>query len=417
MIWNGRANPRRAILTVAALLIFGAPIGSFQAARAAELSGGVVRIGIINDQTGPLSDLSGPGSIAAARMAAEDFQKSVPSIKVEIVAADHQNKPDIGVGIVRKWFDVDGVDMVADVSNSAVGLAIQSLARDKNKIAVYSAVATTELNGKQCSRNGLAWLHDSYNLVSGPIRTLVSQGYDTWFFIAADYAFGKNMVLESQRVLAATGGKSLGAVYHPIGTADYSSFDSAGPGVRRQGHRLRQCRRAAGDLDETMERVRHEYGQSKACCRADVHHRCSCHGPRNAKGLTTLTAWYWALNDETRAFAQRFYKLRGAMPTAPQAAVYSGVGHYLKAVAEVGTDATDPVLEKMRSMPVDDFYARGAKIREDGKLVHDFYLVQVKDPSDVKAPWEYYNVLERVPGGDIYSALADSECPLIKRAR
>jgi branched-chain amino acid transport system substrate-binding protein len=145
----------------------------------------------------------------------------------------------------------------------------------------------------------------------------------------------------------------------------------------------------------------------------DVH----AMGPKIAKGLTTLTAWYWALNDETRAFAQRFYKLRGTMPTAPQAAVYSGVGHYLKAVAEVGTDATDPVLEKMRSMPVDDFYARGAKIREDGKLVHDFYLVQVKDPSDVKAPWEYYNVLERVPSGDVYSALADSECPLIKRVR
>ena len=193
-------------------------------AGAAELSGGVVRIGIINDQTGPLSDLSGSGSVTAAKMAAEDFQKLVPSIKVEILAADHQNKPDIGVGIVRKWFDVDGIDMVADVSNSAVGLAIQSLARDKNKIVVYSAVATTELSGKQCSRNGLAWLRDSYNLVSGPIRSLVSQGYDTWFFIAADYAFGKNMVSESQRVLATSGGKSLGAVYHPIGNADYGSF-------------------------------------------------------------------------------------------------------------------------------------------------------------------------------------------------
>ena len=417
MIWNGRANPRRAILKVAALLIFGAPIGSFPAARAAELSGGVVRIGIINDQTGPLSDLSGPGSIAAARMAAEDFQKSVPSIKVEIVAADHQNKPDIGVGIVRKWFDVDGVDMVADVSNSAVGLAIQSLARDKNKIAVYSAVATTELNGKQCSRNGLAWLHDSYNLVSGPIRTLVSQGYDTWFFIAADYAFGKNMVLESQRVLAATGGKSLGAVYHPIGTADYSSFI-----LQAQASGAKAIAFAnAGEQLVTLMKQWNEFGMNTGSQKpvaelmfiTDVH----AMGPKIAKGLTTLTAWYWALNDETRAFAQRFYKLRGAMPTAPQAAVYSGVGHYLKAVAEVGTDATDPVLEKMRSMPVDDFYARGAKIREDGKLVHDFYLVQVKDPSDVKAPWEYYTVLERVPSGDIYSALADSECPLINRVR
>jgi branched-chain amino acid transport system substrate-binding protein len=415
MIWNGRANSRRAIFKAATLLISGALIGSFPVARAAELSGGVVRIGIINDQTGPLSDLSGPGSIAAARMAAEDFQKLVPSIKVEIVAADHQNKPDIGVGIVRKWFDVDGVDMVADVSNSAVGLAIQSLARDKNKIAVYSAVATTELNGKQCSRNGLAWLHDSYNLVSGPIRTLVSQGYDTWFFIAADYAFGKNMVLESQRVLAATGGKSLGAVYHPIGNADYSSFI-----LQAQASGAKAIAFAnAGEQLVTLMKQWNEFGMNTGKQKpvaelmfiTDVH----AMGPKIAKGLTTLTAWYWALNDETRAFGQRFFKLRGVMPTAPQAAVYSGVSHYLKAVAELGTDATDPVLEKMRSMPVDDFYARGAKVREDGKLVHDFYLVQVKDPSEVKAPWEYYNVLEKIPSGEVYSPLANSECPLVKR--
>ena len=339
----------------------------------------------------------------------------MPSIKVEIIAADHQNKPDIGVGIVRKWFDVDGVDMVADVSNSAVGLAIQSLARDKNKIVVYSAVATTELNGKQCSRNGLAWLHDSYNLVSGPIRTLVAQGYDTWFFIAADYAFGKNMVLESQRVLAATGGKSLGAVYHPIGTADYSSFI-----LQAQASGAKAIAFAnAGEQLVTLMKQWNEFGMNTGKQKpvaelmflTDVH----AMGPKIAKGLTTLTAWYWALNDETRAFGQRFFKLRGTMPTAPQAAVYSGVSHYLKAVAAVGSDATDPVLEKMRSMPVDDFYARGAKVREDGKLVHDFYLVQVKDPSDVKAPWEYYNVLEKIPSAEVYSDLADSECPLVKR--
>ncbi|HEY8334779.1 MAG TPA: ABC transporter substrate-binding protein [Tardiphaga sp.] len=405
------------MLKVAALLISGVLIGSIPVARAAEISGGVVRIGIINDQTGPLSDLSGPGSIVAAKMAAEDFQKSMPSIKVEIVSADHQNKPDIGVGIVRKWFDVDGVDMVADVSNSAVGLAIQSLARDKNKIAVYAAVATTELTGKQCSRNGLAWLHDSYNLVSGPVRTLVAQGYDTWFFIAADYAFGKNMVLESQRVLAATGGKSLGAVYHPIGTADYSSFILQ---AQASGAKIIAFANAGEQLVTLMKQWNEfcmSAGKQKPVAElmflTDVH----AMGPKIAKGLTTLTAWYWALNDETRAFGQRFFKLRGTMPTAPQAAVYSGVNHYLKSVAEVGSDATDPVLEKMRSTAVDDFYARGAKVREDGKLVHDFYLVQVKDPADVKAPWEYYNVLEKVPSAEVYASLADSECPLVKPVR
>lgn len=405
MVWNCR---------VAKLLVAGALVGSCVAANAGELSGGVVRIGIINDQTGPLSDLSGPGSVTAAKMAAEDFQKAVPSIKVEILAADHQNKPDIGVGIVRKWFDVDGVDMVADVSNSAVGLAIQSLARDKNKIAVYSAVATTELAGRQCSRNGLAWLHDSYNLVSGPIRRLVSQGYDTWFFIAADYAFGKNMVSESQRVLAQAGGKSLGAVYHPIGNADYSSFILQ---AKASGAKIIAFANAGEQLVTLMKQW-NEFGMNEGSQKpvaelmfiTDVH----AMGPQIAKGLTTLTAWYWALNEETRAFGERFYKLRGTMPTAPQAAVYSGVSHYLKAVAKVGTDATDPVLETMRSTPVDDFYARGATVREDGKLVHDFYLVQVKEPSDVKSNWEYYNVLGKVPSGDVYAPLADSECPLVK---
>jgi len=325
MVWNCR---------VATLLITGIFFGCCPAVGAAELSGGVVRIGVINDQTGPLSDLSGSGSVTAARMAAEDFQKLVPSIKVEILAADHQNKPDIGVGIVRKWFDVDGVDMVADVSNSAVGLAVQSLVRDKNRIAVYSAVATTDLAGKQCTRNGLAWLHDSYNLVSGPIRKLVSQGYDTWFFIAADYAFGKNMVSESQRVLTTAGGKSLGAVYHPIGNADYSSFilqaKASGATVIAFAN--------AGEQLVTLMKQWNEFGMNAGNQKpvaelmflTDVH----AMGPKIAKGLTTLTAWYWALNDETRAFGQRFFKLRGAMPTAPHAAVYSGVSHYLK--AEIG---------------------------------------------------------------------------------
>jgi branched-chain amino acid transport system substrate-binding protein len=331
------------------------------------------------------------------------------------LAADHQNKPDIGVGIVRKWFDVDGVDMVADVSNSAVGLAVQSLVRDKNRIAVYSAVATTDLAGKQCTRNGLAWLHDSYNLVSGPIRKLVSQGYDTWFFIAADYAFGKNMVSESQRVLTTAGGKSLGAVYHPIGNADYSSFILQAKASRATVIAFAN----AGEQLVTLMKQWNEFGMNAGNQKpvaelmflTDVH----AMGPKIAKGLTTLTAWYWALNDETRAFGQRFFKLRGTMPTAPHAAVYSGVSHYLKAVAAVGTDATDPVLEKMRSTPVDDFYARGATVREDGKLVHDFYLVQVKDASEVKTDWEYYEVLEKIPRGDVYAPLADSECPLVKR--
>jgi len=400
---------------VAALLALSVFASCWGQANAAEFSGGVIKIGIINDQTGPLSDINGPGSVVAAKLAVEDFQKTNPRVKVEIVSADHQNKADIGVGIVRRWFDVDGVDMVADVGNSAVGLAIQSQARDKNKIVIYTSVATTELTGKQCTKTGLAWLHDSYNLVAGPIRTLVSQGYDSWYFIAADYAFGKNMVLESQRALAAAGGKALGAVYHPLGNADYGSFLLQ---AQASGAKVVAFANAGDQLVNSMKQW-NEFGMTAGPQKpvaelmfiSDVH----AMGAQTARGLTTLTAWYWARNEETRAFSQRFFKLRNAMPTEPQAATYSGVLHYLKAAASAGTDATDAVLEKMRATPVDDFYARGATIRDDGKLIHDFYLVQVKEPSEATAPWEYYNIVKTVPSSEAYFPLSESECPLVKK--
>lgn len=381
---------------------------------AAELSDGMVKIGIINDQAGPLSDLAGPGSVVAAKMAIDDFRQQTRGLKVEIVVADHQNKADIGAQIVRRWFDIDGVDMVADVGNSAVALAIQSIARDKNKIVIYSAVGTTDIGGKQCSRTGLMWLHDNYNLVSGSVRRLVSQGYDTWFFIAADYAFGRNIVEVSQRMLAAAGAKSLGAVFHPLGNADYGSFL-----LQAQASKAKVVAFAnAGEQLVTSMKQWNEFGMNAGPQKAvaelmfltDVH----AMGVETAKGLSTVTAWYWALNEETRAFANRFFKTHNAMPTAPQAAVYSAVLQYLKAVAAAGTDETGAILEKMRSMPVDDFYARGARLRADNKLVHDFYLVEVKKPSEMKAPWEYYNVVEKIPAEDSYQPLSESECPLLK---
>jgi branched-chain amino acid transport system substrate-binding protein len=389
-------------------------LGPVAQSAAADFSGGVVRIGIINDQGGPLSDLAGPGSVVAAKMAVEDFQRATPGLRVEIVVADHQNKPDIGAQIVRKWFDVDGVDMVADVGNSAVALAIQSIARDKNRIVIYSAVGTTDIGGKQCSRTGLMWLHDNYNLVAGSVRRLVSQGYDSWFFIAADYAFGRNMVEVSQRVLSATGAKSVGAVFHPLGNADYSSFL-----LQAQASKAKVVAFAnAGEQLVTSMKQWNEFGMNAGPQRpvaelmflTDVH----AMGVETAKGLTTVTAWYWNLNEETRAFAERFFKLHKAMPTAPQAAVYSAVLQYLKAAAAAGTDETGVVLEKMRAMPVDDFYARGARLRADNKLVHDFYLVEVKQPADVKTPWDYYKVVEKIPAEDAFLPLSQSECPLLK---
>ncbi|MGJ5180939.1 ABC transporter substrate-binding protein [Bradyrhizobium oligotrophicum] len=390
------------------------PLTLAEQGRAADLSDGLVKIGIINDQTGPLSDLAGPGSVVAAKMAIEDFRQSKPELKVDLVVADHQNKPDIGAQVTRKWFDVDGVDMVADVGNSAVALAIQSVARDKNRIVAYAAVGTTDIGGKQCSPTGLVWLHDNYNLVTGSVGRLVSKGYDTWFFIAADFAFGRNMVDQSKRVLGETGAKALGAVFHPLGNADYGSFLLQ---AQASGAKVVAFANAGTQLVDSMKQW-NEFGMNAGRQKpvavlmflTDVHGM----GAETAQGLTTVTAWYWALNDETRAFAQRFYKLHHAMPTAPQASVYSSVMHYLKAVAAAGTDETKAVLEKMRAMPVDDFYARGARLRADNKLIHDFYFVEVKKPSEITTPWDYYKVLQTIPAADAYEPLSRSECPLLK---
>lgn len=380
---------------------------------AAEISDGVVKIGLINDQSGPLSDLSGKGAVVAAKLAVEDFHKLVPALKVDLLVADHQNKPDIGAQIVRRWFGADGVDMVVDVGNSAVALAIQSLAREKNKLVIYSAVGTVDITGKQCAPTGLAWLHDNYNLVAGPVRKLVGQGQDKWFFIAADYAFGRNMVAESERMLTSVGGKTVGAVFHPLGNADYGSFllqaQSSGAKVVAFANAGEQLVSAIKQWNEFGMNTGPQTPVALLMFLTDVHGM----GLKTAQGLTTVTAWYWDLNDETRAFAKRFFALHGAMPTAPQAAVYSAVLHYLKAVAAIDSDDTDRALEKMRATPVDDFYAPGAKLRADNKLVHDFYLVQVKTPAELNKPWAYYNVVETISAKDAYRPLSESDCPLV----
>jgi len=383
-------------------------------ACAGEISNGVVKIGVITDASGPLSDSNGQGSLIAAKLAVEDFQKQNPDIKVELLFADHQNKPDIGSAIVRKWFDVDGVDAIADVGNSAVGLALQTIIRDRNKIAIYTSVATTALTGKQCVKTGFAWLHDAYTLVAGPLRTLVAQGQDTWFFVAADYEFGKNMVAESQRLLQRFGGKSLGAVYHPMSNADYSSFLLQAQG---SGAKVVAFSNVGDQLVNSMKQWK-EFGMDAGKQRpvaqllflTDVHSM----GLDVAAGLTSMVGWYWGLNDETRAFGHRFFDRHRKMPTEPQGAVYSGVLHFLRGVAATASDDTDTVAKWMRENAVDDFYARGAKIREDGKLIHPFYLIEVKKKADVKEPWDYYNVLRQVPPDEAFIPLSESECPLVK---
>ncbi len=380
-----------------------------------QISDGVVRLGVINDQSGPFSSLTGPGSVVAVQMAAEDLKAQLGAIKVEVVAADHQNKPDVGLTIVKRWFDVDKVDAVVDIANSAVALGVQSIIREKNKIALYGIVGTTELTGKQCARTGFSWVHDAYPLVAGSARGMTKSGTDTWFFVGADFAFGKNMVQEARTIVAANGGKTLGEVFHPMAPSDYSSFLLQ---AQSSGAKAVAFANAGSQLVNSMKQWK-EFGMQGGKQQpvafllsvADVH----AAGIDVMQGLSATTAFYWDRDDATRAFSRRFFERFKAMPTESQAGVYSAATHYLKAVIATQTDATDAVAAKMRSTPVNDMFARNATLREDGKLAHDFLLVTVKSKAESKGAWDYYKINAVVPPSEAFPPLSASECPLVTK--
>lgn len=379
----------------------------------AQISDGVVRLGVINDQSGPFSAMTGPGSALAVRMAVEDMKPQLGAIKVEVLVADHQNKPDVGVTIVKRWFDVDKVDAVLDIANSAVALGVQSVIREKNKIAMYGIIGTTELTGKQCAKTGFSWVHDANALVSGPVKTLTRGGANTWYFVAADFEFGKNMVQVAKTLVAASGGKTLGEAFHPMGASDYSSYLLQ---AQSSGAKVVAFANGGAQLVNSMKQWK-EFGMQDGKQRpvatllsiSDVH----AAGLDVMQGLSATTAWYWNLNEQTRAFSRRFFERFKAMPTESQAAMYSATEHYLQAVVATQTDATDAVAARMRSTPVNDMFASNASLRDDGKLSHDFLLVTVKSPAESKSAWDYYKVDAVVPASDAYTPLSASECPLV----
>lgn len=379
----------------------------------AAISDNVLRLGVLTDLSGVLSAVEGTGSILAVEMAVEDLKEELKGINVEVISADHQNKADVGAEISRRWFDIDNVDAVFDVGNSAVGLAVQSVIKEKNKVAMYSAVATTELTGKQCASTGFAWLHNAYNLVSGPINSLTAEGHDTWFFIAADYAFGKDMVRLSKQLVEDNGGKTVGEVFHPLGETDYSSYllqaQASNAKVVAFANAGLQLVSSMKQWDEFGMRSGSQIPIAQLMFISDVHGM----GAEVAQGLSAPVAWYWEVNEESKEFSRRFYERHKTMPTAPQASMYSAARHYLKAVISTGSDDTDQVAAEMRNTPVDDFYAKGS-IREDSALYHDFYLVKVKAPENVSEPWAYYDVVRTIPADEAFSPLSDSECPLVK---
>jgi branched-chain amino acid transport system substrate-binding protein len=383
----------------------------------AQTAGGGVKIGVVNDQSSIYADLSGLGGVEAARMAIEDFGGSVLGKPVEMVAADHQNKPDVATNIVSKWYDADNVDAVFDVPNSSVMLAVQEIARKAQKIVVVSTGATSDFTGKACSPYGIHWTYDTYALAHGTGKVMVEQGGDTWFFITVDYAFGHALERDTANFVKAGGGKVLGALRHPFPNQDFSTYL-----VQAQASKAKiiGLANAGSDVINTIKQAaefgiaRPGSGQRLAgllLFDSDIHSL----GLRAAQNIVMTTGFYWDFNDDTRAFSKRFFERRKAMPTMVQAGVYSAVQHYLKAVQALGRKDSLAVVKKMKETPINDFFAKNGQIREDGRMVHDMYLAQVKTPEESKYAWDYLKILKVIPGPEAFRPLAESECPLVKK--
>jgi branched-chain amino acid transport system substrate-binding protein len=379
----------------------------------AQITDNVVRIGVLNDQSSIYADFGGPGSVVAARMAVEDAGSKVLGRPVEILVADHQGKADVGASIARQWFDTGHVDVAIGFDNSSVALAVEQVAAQKNRIAIAGAVATMDFTGKNCTPNEAAWLHDAYALTTTLARSVVGRGGNTWFFITVDYAFGHSMEAEATRAVVASGGKVLGSARHPLNTADFSSYLLR---AQASGAKVVAMANAGGDLINAIKQA-NEFGLKRAgqtiisllTFITDVHSM----GLDAAQGLTFLTAFYWDRDEASRAWSKRFFERHKRMPTSAQAALYSAIRHYLRAVEAAGTDEPRAVMAKLQETPVNDFFATNGQVRKDGRLVHDMYFVQVKTPAESKGPWDYYKVLSTIPGDQAFQPLNESGCPLV----
>ncbi len=400
----------RIAVLLAALLALG------PATARAQISDGVIKIGVLNDQSGLYADLAGQGSVVAARMAVEDYGAEKKGMKVEVVFADHQNKADVGSAIARQWYDVDKVDLIVDVPNSGVALAVSQITRDKGKAFIVSSAATSDLTGKACSPNTIHWTYDTWALANGTANALVKQGADTWFFITADYAFGHALERDVEAVVLKNGGKVLGKVRHPLNTQDFSSFLLQAQASKAKVIGLAN---AGGDTTNAIKQGA-EFGIVKGgqnfagllVFLTDVH----ALGLQTAQGLVFTETFYWDLNDRTRAFAKRFAERnRGIHPTMIHAGVYAGVTHYLKAVEALKSDDGTKVIAKMKEIPTDDPLFGKGTIRVDGRKIHPAYLVEVKKPSESKAPWDYYKIRATIPADQAFRPLDQGECPLVKK--
>jgi branched-chain amino acid transport system substrate-binding protein len=380
---------------------------------AAQVSDDVVKVGVLTDMTGAYSDLAGPGSVLAAQMAAEDFGGKVLGKPIVIVSADHQNKADVASGVARKWFDEEKVDAIADLVSSSTALAVMPVAAEKKRITLLSGPGSTPIAGEKCTAYNVHYTYNTYAMAAGTGRAVVQQGGKSWFFITADYVFGKSLEADTTKVVLASGGKVLGGVKAPFPTTDFSSYLLQ---AQSSGAQIVGLANAGADTINAIKQA-NEFGLTKKQSLAgllvflsDIHSL----GLATAKGMYLTTAFYWDRDDASRKWSQRFFDKQKKMPTMVHAGVYSELMHYFQAVKDAGTDDADKVMAKMKATPVNDFFAKNGVIGPDGLHRHDMYLAQVKSPEESKKPWDYYKILKTIPASEAFEP-PDAACPLVKK--
>lgn len=374
-----------------------------------------IKIGVLNDLSGTYADLSGEGSVVAARLAVEDFNVAEHGLEVEVISADHQNKPDIASNIARQWYDQDGVDIIVDLPTSSAALAVSDISREKDKLVIVSAGGSSDLTGSKCSPNTIHWAYDTWALGNGTGRALTQQGYDSWFFLTADYAFGHSLERDTSSVVEASGGTIVGTVRHPFPGQDFSSFLLQ---AQSSGAKVIGLANAGADTINSIKQASEfgitQAGQSLAGLLvfiSDVH----ALGLDAAQGLVLTEAFYWDQNDGTREWSKRFgEKFGGTMPTMAHAGVYSAITHYLKSVVATKTKESGPVMEHMKATPTEDALFGKGEIRADGRKIHDMYLFQVKTPEESTGPWDYYKQLATIPAAEAFRPIEEGGCSLIK---
>ena len=385
------------------------------APAAAQVSDNVVRIGVLTDLSGVYSDVAGKGTVVATQMAIDDFvAKEKPAFKVEVVSADHQNKGDIAANKAREWFEKGGVDVASELVTTSVALAVQKIAKEKNRIALVSGAASTRVTNEDCNDVTVHWTYDTYAVANGTAKAVTKAGGKKWFFLTADYAFGHSLEKDAGDVVKANGGEVVGAVRHPFPGSDFSSFLLKAQG---SGAQIIGLANAGGDTINSIKQAA-EFGVTPKQSLAgllmfitDIHSL----GLKVTQNMYLTEGFYWDLNAETREWSKRFFAQHKRMPTMVQAGQYSSVMHYLKAVKAVGSDDTAKVMAQMKKTPVNDFFAKNGSIRADGRMVHDMYLLQVKKPEESKTPWDYYNVRATIPAAEAFQPLAASKCPLVAK--